>query len=425
MITKFASAPIEKFICLLEDVVEAEDSLPPDACTEDLPSEWFSSLTVDCSQPLLHPHIIRKVMNHISKVARPVKGGRLGSRMNDGGVKTPRSGRVSEIDSSILARILKMLERSVRAGEDVHVFESQSPYKDPKIMKSADSTDNHEGRSISKPPSGDQDNINELAEMVNNGSGISDNSGYLTDSELDKLTTALTVARDSVLAADCCIALLTSDRLTKQVFKSVFFVFDQTLMFRSFKLYSEEVITICLKAVKNQLTNVIYPFVEASGDGSGPISPLLRHILLPSSRDSHHRRQVAEIFQVVSSVIPRINDLISADNMAMSESIIIQAVYIAIGPFFITEAIENEGKGKRENVVLNTLGNSAMRGLRLDALSLIRSVSDKSVVSGISVDVYNRFSLIMKINVHGSSKKFYRPLSNSLIVSRRQDNFGL
>lgn len=135
---------------------------------------------------------------------------------------------------------------------------------------------------------------------------------------------------------------------------------------------------------------MVYPFVEASGDGSAPVSPFLRHVLLPSSRDSHHRRQVAEIFQAVSSVIPRINDLISADNMAMSETIIIQAVYIAIGPFFITETNENEGKGKKENVILNTLGNSAMRGLRLDALSLIRSVSKsrfgKNIVSEITPD---------------------------------------
>ena len=62
--------------------------------------------------------------------------------------------------------------------------------------------------------------------------------------------------------------------------------------------------------------------------------------------------------------------------MAMSESIIIQAVYIAIGPFFIVEA-ENDSKGKKgsANSADLALGASAMRSLRLDALSLIRSVS--------------------------------------------------
>lgn len=61
----------------------------------------------------------------------------------------------------------------------------------------------------------------------------------------------------------------------------------------------------------------------------------------------------------------------------MSDSIIIQGVYIAIGPFFVVEAgADGEGKGKKDNasVIHSTLGSSAMRGLRLDALSLIRSV---------------------------------------------------
>lgn len=60
----------------------------------------------------------------------------------------------------------------------------------------------------------------------------------------------------------------------------------------------------------------------------------------------------------------------------MSDSIIIQTVYIGIGPFFVVESgIEGDTKGKKQNVVLSTLGNSSMRGLRLDALSLIRNVS--------------------------------------------------
>ena len=60
----------------------------------------------------------------------------------------------------------------------------------------------------------------------------------------------------------------------------------------------------------------------------------------------------------------------------MSDSIIIQVVYIAIGPFFVVDAGgDGDGKDKKkDNLVIKTLGKSAMRGLRLDALSLIRSV---------------------------------------------------
>lgn len=91
----------------------------------------------------------------------------------------------------------------------------------------------------------------------------------------------------------------------------------------------------------------------------------------------------------------------------MSDSIIIQAVYIAIGPFFVVDAGGDEStKGKKDNVVLKTLGTSAMRGLRLDALSLIRSVSYFGLHFIRPIDfILSRSSLIMKINDLGSLKK--------------------
>ena len=102
-----------------------------------------------------------------------------------------------------------------------------------------------------------------------------------------------------------------------------------------------------------------------------------------SSVAQSHRRQLNEMFQAVSAVLPKINMLINAENVAMSDSIIIQAVYIAIGPFFVVESAGGDGEGTTTkskknadgNVVLKTFGKSAMRGLRLDALALIRSVS--------------------------------------------------
>lgn len=85
---------------------------------------------------------------------------------------------------------------------------------------------------------------------------------------------------------------------------------------------------------------------------------------------------MGELFQALSAVIPRINNLINAETVAMSDSIIIQAVYIAIGPFFVVDSGgETDAKGKKESIIIKTLGKSAMRGLRLDALTLIRSVS--------------------------------------------------
>ncbi len=77
-------------------------------------------------------------------------------------------------------------------------------------------------------------------------------------------------------------------------------------------------------------------------------------------------------------MIPRLSYLLGAEVVSMSDSIIIQAVYIATGPFFVVEnGAESEGKGKKDSsnsVISNTIGSSALRGLRLDALSLIRNV---------------------------------------------------
>jgi cohesin loading factor subunit SCC2 len=123
---------------------------------------------------------------------------------------------------------------------------------------------------------------------------------------------------------------------------------------------------------------ILYPFVEAVAVGglSSPQLQLIHSNTHPSSGDL--RRLLSELFQAVSAVLPRINVLFSGENIVMSDAIIIQTVYIAIGPFFVVESGEGDVKGKKENVVLNTLGSSAMRGLRLDALSVIRSVRKSS-----------------------------------------------
>ncbi|TFK39055.1 hypothetical protein BDQ12DRAFT_682942 [Crucibulum laeve] len=358
-------APLEKLTAYIEDIFEAEDSLAPDTDPDSLPV-MFSSLTVDPVRPLLHPTAVRKLTKYIGHVARPNK--RL--RQAGGGVPgTPsRRGRLAEVDTNVLSRLLKMLERSVRAGEDVDPFAwnksntagagagrgSGSPKK--KVAKKGKKV---ERRSKSRTP-GEDDAEDQNADVQD--------ARDLSDADFDKLTRSLNVARDSIIAADCIIALLGSDRLAKQ-------------------LYSEELITACLNTIKNQLTKFIYPFVEASSLGSSTapdsqLSPLLLHIVKPSSAISladTHRQQLGETFQALSSVLPRINMLVNAESVTMSDSIIIQAVYIAIGPFFIVESgSEEKSSSKKEkekgNVVLKTLGKSAMRGLRLDALSLIRSI---------------------------------------------------
>jgi cohesin loading factor subunit SCC2 len=67
------------------------------------------------------------------------------------------------------------------------------------------------------------------------------------------------------------------------------------------------------------------------------------------------------------SALPRVTDLIGAEAVAMSDTIIIQTVYIAIGPFFVVEASEGNAKGRKDSgashLIHNVLGSSAMHGL--------------------------------------------------------------
>ena len=177
--------------------------------------DFFSPLSTDCARPLLSPSIIRKLTKYIGQVARPTK--RL--RQTTGGVLgTPRAkGRMADVDTQTLSRLLRLLDRSVKAGEDVepflyHAIHAPSSIKSsprkPAAKKNV-KTKRTDIRSKSRTPQ-DEDEMN-------TGMQAEEQSApNLDDADFDKLSRLLDVARDSIVAADCCIALLGSDRLTKQ-----------------------------------------------------------------------------------------------------------------------------------------------------------------------------------------------------------------
>ncbi|KAJ3516976.1 hypothetical protein NLJ89_g794 [Agrocybe chaxingu] len=351
--------PLEKLTSLIDDIFEAEDSLPPEVEASDLNHDFFSPLSSDCSRPLLCPAIIRKLTKYIGHVARPSK--RL--RQTTGGIlNTPRGKeRMADVDTQMLSRLMKILERSVKAGEVIDPFVYHHPIprsaqSSPKkaSSKKATKAKKNDRRSRSRTPKDGADGGDEETKEERHA-----DLPATTEVDLEQLTTLLDIARDSILAADCCIALLGSDRLTKQ-------------------LYSEELIMACLNTIKNQLTKILYPFVETSAEvnTSPHQNPLIHGIVKDNtSLSSTHRRQMADLFQALAAVMPKVNNLVNAESVAMSDTIIISAVYIAIGPFFVVEAGGDvDTKGKKENVINKILGKSAMRGLRLDALSLIRSI---------------------------------------------------
>ncbi|THG98726.1 hypothetical protein EW145_g7376 [Phellinidium pouzarii] len=349
-------APFEKFLNLLEDIFEAEDNISVDGDLATLPPTIFSQFSLDPARPNLHHSMIAKLTKTISKIARPTKRVRLASVQWEGNLPgTPRrTGGMAEVENQTLVRVLKVLERSVRAGEDLDPFGFlvkrggttgekiiSSPSKAGKTKagkKMLDAVDDE----IKRPNSpAESQRAQEDVQMGLDGEIVD-----LTEEDLVKLERTFEIARDSIMAADCCIALLTSDRLAKQ-------------------LYSEELITSCLDTIKNQLTRIVYPFIEAPSSDAREYSPALMYVTNRMTRSSslldsaRHRHLIGETFQTLSAVLPRINNL-------------------PLDLFFVVESgNESEAKVKKDaasSLISITLGSSGMRGLRLEALSLIRSI---------------------------------------------------
>ena len=129
--------PLQKFTALLEDILEAEDSLPPGVPLSTLgagsnhTASFFSHLTTDSSSVLLHPSVISKMSTYLSQITRPSKRARLaptrGLGSGSGGrgdqvrtSETPAPARLAEADPSAIGRALKLLGRTVvlGSGED-------------------------------------------------------------------------------------------------------------------------------------------------------------------------------------------------------------------------------------------------------------------------------------------------------------------
>lgn len=176
---------------------------------------------------MLAASVIRKLTKYINHVARPTK--RLRQPTTGGVLGTPRAkGRMADVDTQMLSRLLKTLERSVRAGEDVEPFlhhavsssghgaKSVSPRK-PSTKKGGAKAQAGKGdRLRSKTPRDEEEGDRGSSPNEPRASQSQSTVPSVDDADWEKLAMQLDVAHESILAADCCIALLASDRLTKQ-----------------------------------------------------------------------------------------------------------------------------------------------------------------------------------------------------------------
>ncbi|CAE6459153.1 unnamed protein product [Rhizoctonia solani] len=316
---------IEKLCSLIDDIIEAEDALDPAVAAENgHTGDWFSAKTSDWNTPLLAPSVIAR----LAQLA-----GRRGTRL-------------SEVDSGNLTRILKVLGRSVAKGEDMDPFNSSVGNVVP-------------GSAMKAKLKGKKKSKGNAEEEMEADEGKEKEEVQLADEDFARLGRVLEVAKEAAIAADCVLAFLSTEKLPKQ-------------------LYSEDLINSCLSVVKSQLSGIIYPYVETASDVHGHSPPLLLHVAQGTSGFAiQHRKLLGEIFQTLNALLPRITALA---NHGISETMVIQAVFIGIGPFFVVEVVSEKGskvdkKGGSRVQVLDVLGGpTSMRGLRLAALGLVRAL---------------------------------------------------
>lgn len=95
---------------------------------------------------------------------------------------------------------------------------------------------------------------------------------------------------------------------------------------------------------------------------------------------------LGNLFRHTCSALSQVQRLVKLPFMSLSDSIMISAVYLSIGPFFVVEPEPGTGGGSSEGAKASAKGRSAMnavggpatmKGLRLPALNLLRNIFAK------------------------------------------------
>lgn len=202
---------------VVEEMFEMEDTLGTDLSPEDLPEDYFSHLSYDAARPMLSTSLIRKMSKYISQSAKPGKRSRQASAGGTGTFATPsgRRGRMADVDVQLLSRLLKVLDRSVKAAEELDPFPASASSASLNGTASARNSPVKKSRK-KKVKENDEQEVDDAEDELNQNTKEGSPS-IVEDTELEKLSRNLEIAVDSILAADCCVALLSSDRLPKQV----------------------------------------------------------------------------------------------------------------------------------------------------------------------------------------------------------------
>ncbi|KAJ3769502.1 protein rad9 [Lentinula raphanica] len=421
-------SPLDKLMSLIQDIFEAEDGLPTEPDAMDVArGGLFNPDSQDRSRPQLSASVIRKLTKYFGQV----RGARSTGKSLHSSPTKARAGKLNDIGADVLGRLLRILTRSLKIGGEVDPFGvlnstrgdlSSNIHKTPKKKKSGTPAGRSNNEDEGNDGVAEVEDSSDLQRAQSKepktpkkdkGKGKA-SAGYPFEPpsavDLDLLIQKLTQSRDGVLAAESVIALLGGENVKSARGGEML----------SKQLYSEEIILECFNVVKSALEGEIYPFIDGcSGVGSGLMMYIVNGVpsgsvgkgkassskadtsssgQYSSAKVETCRAMLGEIFAALSGTLPRISTLVGGSNrhngIPLSDAVVIKAVYVGIGPFFVTSddsshSIKHDweeddwGRGKIKakskkvqggNVLTTTFGKSAVRGLRMDALGLIRSI---------------------------------------------------
>ncbi|CBQ69573.1 related to proline-rich protein required for meiotic chromosome condensation and synapsis [Sporisorium reilianum SRZ2] len=406
--------PIAKLCGLVEDLFEADDSLPDrDSLQDLLPGQSLSTAADPFFEMIESPSVsggdsrsvlvlraavLQKLLKLIVKCSRP----HTEIASISGRAQPATTPSLATIPAEDVIRLLTILERTARVGENIDPFPSQvsramasepaSPTK-PKKGRKAE----HRSKSTSKTPEPAQtpdrqeaDTPRDRADSENVEEPASANE------ELEKLHAIFVVMDRAVLATECSLGMLTGDVLPKQVL-------------------SEDHIRSSFEAVKVCLDKLLLPFIEACSGSSAtathPALVSLIDVLAPQKARKKKaaaaaaaaaatnpeestsgigiicRNTLSDLFAHLCSALFFVQRMVRMPSIALSDSIIISAVYIALGPFFVLEPDAASGGASSETAKASARGRAAMlslggansmKTLRLPALNLLRSIFAKA-----------------------------------------------
>ncbi|WAQ85397.1 hypothetical protein PtA15_6A25 [Puccinia triticina] len=331
--------PSQKFVSLVEDVLEADDMA--------VPAQYFCQLE---SQSILSPACLSNIKAFLEQT---------------------NGEAIERVPITDLTRLIKILERGVKIVEDLNIIPAEMKQKQTKFSNSGSFPDrppsskqmsskksSPSGSRVPKPSS--KRRLKALVEDSMGGQVPHENLNTESENEGAHINTIEQGLKDLLIAlnsTDATLAILAYDKhLPKQ-------------------FYSEELIRSLVKGAKDQLNTVIFPFVEANNQKGtlDAYSQKLRRVMCASKVISSYLSQNFSFFS--TSILPKVDVLVR--RIDLSESIIASVSYITIAPFFVdcgpTFILPSSSTKSRKTLQ----DNGSMKAMRLECLKLLRNVSSK------------------------------------------------